>query len=468
VSSPLRFGTDGWRAVIGFEFTGQNLLRVINAIHQWLEEAGEEGELVVGYDNRFNAELFAELTARRLSQLGWEVVLADRPTPTPVIAYTVMEREMAGGLMLTASHNQPHWLGLKLIPRGGVPAPSDTTARIEELIAEQRPDPDLVGRLISDPEPLRREDLSPPYLAHLERLIDFGAISELTQPIYLNYQHGAAIGWVAPLMAKHGIEVVELREDPDPLFGGCQPDPTRENLLADWADNQIEQGIMVAFDGDGDRVGILEDGTLYLTGNELIPLMGDFLLSRGQDGPLARNVATSHLVDRVSEAHGHRVMETKVGFKYLGPALLRGAVVAGEESGGISAREHVPDKDGIYSALRSLEAAARHGSFHLAMVRLWESYGESHAGRRDYRLAPEKKELCYRRLATLSSGEQFLGRRISAVNRLDGIKLIFGETTWICFRASGTEPVLRVYAEAETMGELEALQREAGGFIADL
>lgn len=465
MSSLLRFGTDGWRAVIGFEFTGQNLLRVVDSIHQWLLEEGEDGQLVVGYDNRFNADLFAELAARRMSQMGWEVILTDRPTPTPVIAYTVMAREMPGGLMLTASHNQPHWLGLKFIPRGGVPAPSEITQRIEQFINEQTQVPDPGNLLIDQSSPLRREDLAPSYYAHLEKMIDFDAIKILPQPLYLNYLHGAASGWVAPLLKQHGIEIIELRADPDPLFGGRQPDPTRKNLLADWSDYRLEKGIMVSFDGDGDRVGILEDSTLYLTGNELIPLIGDHLLSHGQQGPLARNVATSHLVDRVSEAHGNQVMETKVGFKFLGPALLRGAVVAGEESGGISAREHVPDKDGIYSALRSLEAAAHYGSFHSSMAHLWERYGESHASRRDFNLSEEKKDLCYQKLSTLDSGDRFLNRTITEVNRLDGHKLIFGKTTWICFRASGTEPVLRVYAEAETVGELEELLRQASTWL---
>jgi len=463
----ITFGTDGWRGVIADDFTFANVALVAQAIADYLTEQGvADRGVVVGYDNRFLAERFADTVAAVLRGRGIPVLLSERPRPTPVIAFAVRHYGAAGAVMLTASHNPPEYSGLKFIPDYAGPALPRITRAIEEHLRRRES-----GSVLYPAEPgagsrgaeVRSIDPDRAYHRHLAQLIDFAAIRRAGVKVVVDPLYGAGIGYLETALGGDGVTVEALHARRDPLFGGSLPDPS-EKHLGELRERVLATGahLGLGLDGDADRLGVIDADGSYVSPNQFLALAAFHLYEvRGEHGPLARTVATTHLVDRIARAYGHEVIETPVGFKYIAQCLLeRGAVAGGEESGGFSMRGHIPEKDGILAGLLAAEMVAVHGKSLTSLLEdVMRRFGRVCSERVDIRTAPAAKERVLERLGSLAPAS-LGGRAVEERVTLDGVKLVRDDGAWVLVRASGTEPVFRVYTEAGTPDDAAAMRRE--------
>ncbi|ACX53046.1 phosphoglucomutase/phosphomannomutase alpha/beta/alpha domain I [Ammonifex degensii KC4] len=463
----IKFGTDGWRGVIARDFTFANVERVAAAIAAYLNEKGQAARgVIVGFDNRFLADRFAEAVAEVLLQWGIPVYFPERSVPTPVVAFGIWHYRTGGAVVITASHNPPEYCGIKFIPEYAGPALPDVTERIESLIESSPSPPAGVKKALR--HPFRPQE---DYFAHLLRLVEGEKIARASLKVVVDPMFGAGIGYLEEILRRCGVSVVTIHDWRDPLFGGDLPDPV-PSRLGELAAKVKETGahLGLALDGDADRLGVITGEGHFVTPNQVLSLLCYHLLSyRGWRGPVARTVATTHLVDRIASAFGVETKETPVGFKYLGKLLREeGCLCAGEESGGLSVKGHVPEKDGILAGLLVVEMAAVHGG---SLWRLWEEvkekFGEVVSRRRDYRTSAEDKERILRLLAGWAeSREELAGQKVVERITMDGVKFVLADGSWVLVRASGTEPVFRVYVEASTEEKVshlhETLKAELG------
>lgn len=452
----IKFGTDGWRGIIARDFTFANVERVAAAVAAYLHEAGVAAKgVVVAYDNRFLAEHFAATVAEVLRRWGIPVYFPARSVPTPTAAFAIKKLGTGGAVMLTASHNPPEYCGIKFIPEYAGPALPEVTSRIETLIGEQPEAP-----VVSSPAPLYEFDPREDYFRHLLGLIDGEMIRRAGLKIIVDPMFGAGSGYLEAILERLGARVTTIHNWRDPLFGGGLPDPVpgrlgelREQVLASGAH------LGLALDGDADRLGIIEADGSFVSPNQILALLAFHLLEkRGWRGPLVRTVATTHLLDRIATAYGEKVFETPVGFKYIGAYLReRGCICGGEESGGLSIRGHVPEKDGILAGLLTAEIAATYGKPLRALLEdLTARFGQLVSKRVDYHTTPEEKERVLKELREFNP-EEFAREKVVRRNRVDGVKLELANGAWFLIRASGTEPVFRVYVEAPTPEMVDAL-----------
>ncbi|MCH7471571.1 phosphoglucomutase/phosphomannomutase family protein [bacterium] len=460
LSETIKFGTDGWRGLIGGDFTFDRAALACSAIRLYLEETGRaDSPLLIGYDCRFAAENYAAHLASHLAAGGQEVVLSSSPCPTPALACAVKQLSAAGAIMLTASHNRYYWQGLKFIPYFAGPAMPESTDRITALIAELAPS--------FRPPALRLEyeggrvDFKEAYFKQLDILINANSLSSTGWKVLYNPMHGTGAGHLDGYLIRAGVETVTINGERDVYFGGVQPDPSPGNIAA-LADKVTEEGcqVLIATDGDADRFGILDSEGRYFGANHALPLLADYLVRyRKLSGALVRNLATTHMLDDVATEHGLELVETRVGFKYIGEHLRRGALIGGEESGGMSVQGHVPDKDGILTALLMIELAATTGEdFHSLYKAMQDQFGPRAFDRTDIRLSEEEKASLFERLGQIEGGA-FAGKGISSRNDTDGVKFVFDDGGWVMLRASGTEPLVRIYLEvtaAETLSKVRA------------
>lgn len=465
------FGTSGWRGVLGENFTFPNVRKVIGAIAQHVIDAGErEKGLVVGYDSRFMGQRFAQEAARVLAGAGIKTYLCERDTPTPVISQVILQRKTAGAVNFTASHNPYDYNGIKFSPAWAGPALPETTRDIERRCneaVEEKYDravtlPDLVGKgLVVDIDP--RES----YLADLERKIDFDAIATIGG-IAVNPLYGAGRGYLDEALLRHNVPVRVINTCSDPYFGGFPPEPA-EKYIQDFIalvknDPQLRLGI--ATDGDADRFGIVDEDGAYIEPNYIIALLLDYLVRvKGMRGGVARSVATSHLIDAVAAKHGIELHETPVGFKYIGELISQDKIIiGGEESAGLSIRGHVPEKDGILACFLVAEMVAREGrSLRELLERLYADVGRFVTKRENITLSAELEKGFSERMRAIPA--DFAGCTVSKVVTIDGTKCILVDGSWVLFRKSGTEPVVRLYGEASSEKKLMALMGAAKGFI---
>ncbi|MDI6907407.1 MAG: phosphoglucomutase/phosphomannomutase family protein [Thermoanaerobacterales bacterium] len=469
----ISFGTDGWRGIMAADFTFANVRLVAQAIADHVLErypGGDGRRVVIGYDHRFLSEHFAEAAAEVFAGRGLQVLLGERAMPTPVTAFTVVHCGAAGAVMLTASHNPPEYNGIKWIPEYGGPALPEVTREIEAQIRRRE-----AGGAAEPGKPADgrrrppRIDPRAAYGEHVRGLVDGEAIGRAGLSVVVDPLWGAGTGYLESILGEMGVRVRALHNYRDPLFGGSLPDPSearlgalRERVLASGAD------LGLGLDGDADRLGIIDRDGSFISPNQLLALVYYHLLeARGERGPAARTVATTHMLDRLAEAHGTRVVETPVGFKYIGQSLMdRGCIVGGEESGGLSIRGHVPEKDGILAGLLAAEIAAVHRKGLGELMRdIHARLGPLYSGRRDVRTTPEKKKEVLERLTGLRP-ERLAGRTVRGRLDIDGLKLLLDDGAWVLVRASGTEPVFRIYAEAparEGVAEVQGAMLELAG-----
>ncbi|MTI95305.1 MAG: phosphoglucomutase/phosphomannomutase family protein [Firmicutes bacterium] len=451
----IKFGTDGWRGIIAEDFTFGNLRRVSAAVTEYLhqQDLARKG-LVIGYDTRFLAEQFAETVAAHLTARGIPVYMAKAATPTPVIAHSILDKKAAGAVMLTASHNPPEYNGFKFIPEYAGPATPDITDAITALIPETAEPVKINRDLITEFDP------APAYKQFLAQQVDFAKLKKITNKIIVNPMHGAGVGYMEAILADLGLDIDVQRNWRDPLFGGIMPEPKPE-LLTDLREAVVAaQGLGLALDGDGDRFGIIDSAGKYLLPNQVLCLLANYLLTqRGIKGPLARTVSTTTMLDRIAKKHGVEIIETPVGFKFQAEAMRKqGAILAGEESGGLSIAGHIPEKDGILACLLMAEITVHYGKpLSELMDELYDEYGKLYTRRLDFRTDADKKQAILKQLEAFKP-ETIGEARVTDIVRIDGWKYLLDDGSWLLVRASGTEAVFRIYCETDSEAKLDTLQ----------
>jgi phosphomannomutase len=445
----ISFGTDGWRATLD-TFTAPRVRMVGQAVATHLREAGHDAPVAVCYDARESSRGFAEELARVLAANGFDVLLPERDRPTPLLAWTIADRDLAGGLMVTASHNPPEYNGVKFIPADGAPALPETTDEIEANLAEPEPLPEEEWGTISE------VDFVESHATHALELADAGDSPLDGLTVAYDAMHGSGRGVTDGLLSRAGASVERLRCERDPDFGGTPPEPSAENLAA--LEERVRDGeaaLGIANDGDADRLAVVTPERGYLDENLFFAALYDTLLESAA-GPAVRTVSTTFLIDRIAEAHGEEVIETAVGFKWVAEAMAESdALMGGEESGGFSVRGHIREKDGVLLALLAA-VAEREEPLDDRVDRLLAEYGEIHQSKTSVDCPDDEKE---RVLADLDGSlpERVAGESVAAVVTKDGFKTVLDSGAWLLVRPSGTEPVLRIYAEAESESRVEEL-----------
>ncbi|MFC7176472.1 phosphoglucomutase/phosphomannomutase family protein [Halosegnis marinus] len=453
----IAFGTDGWRATLD-TFTDGRVRVVGQAVADYLRAAGRDAPVAVGYDARETSRGFAESLCDVLTANGFDCILPERDTPTPVVAWTVRERGLAGALMVTASHNPPEYNGVKFLPETGAPALPAVTGRVEANLREPEALPEAEHGTVTE------TDLVGDYLDHALGLAD-ADLSGLT--VAYDAMHGSGRGVTDRLLERAGAEVVRLRCDRDPTFGGTPPEPTGTRL-GDLV-RAVETGeadLGIANDGDADRIGVVTPGRGYLDPNRYFAALYDYLLE-SHEGDAVRTVSTTFLIDRVAEAHGHTAHETAVGFKWVAEAMLEhDALLGGEESGGFGLRGHLPNKDGVAFALLTAAAEAAE-PFDERVRRVLDEHGEVVQDRVSVDCPDDRKEAVLDALEG-EIPDSVAGASVERVATVDGFKLLLADGSWLLVRPSGTEPKLRVYAESSSTRRVKAVLAEGEALVKSL
>jgi phosphoglucomutase len=461
----IKFGTSGWRGIVADDFTFSGVRRAAAAIAGHVLTQSKKPVLIVGYDTRFFSQEFALAAAAVLESHKCRILFCKEPTPTPTIAHAIIHGKLDGGVNITASHNPAEYNGLKFSGPEGGPALPEVTRDIEKHAVAIKDNPARHHEVEDDFE---RIDPRAPYFEQLARMVRFDLIKKAKGSFVCDAVHGCGAGWLDRVLAVHGVHVEMIRADRDVLFDGTGPDPSEENL-APLKKLVLETKALagLATDGDADRFGILDHDGSFVSPNHILGLLFDYLLeTRGSKLGASRSVATTHLLDAVARLHGVKVYETPVGFKYVG-ALLREDKIAigGEESAGLTIRGHLPEKDGILACLLVAEMIAARGAtlgqqlrdlFKRVGREYWPIRENLHLSLDVQARVPEK----------LQGGvKKFAGRRIAKTDRTDGLKLIFDDGGWVLMRASGTEPLIRIYTEAATPAESQKIAEEARAWI---
>lgn len=464
----IKFGTSGWRGIIGEDFTFENVRIATQGVANYLKKSGQKGSgVVVAYDTRFLSEKFASEAAKILAFNGIQAFLCTRDVPTPTVSFETIRRKAMGAINFTASHNPPEYNGLKFSTANGAPALPEITKAIEKEInsvqeKNERLDVYEKSELIEVIDPKDR------YLKDLREKVDSDAISKSGLRIAIDSLYGTSRDYLDYFLLEAGIEVKIIHNYRDPYFGGFSPECSEKNLgelrkvvLAEKFD------LGLSTDGDADRFGIIDDRNRFVSPNLILSLVALYLKRfRKIPGGLARSVATTHLIDAIAKKLDVPCYETPVGFKYIGELILAGKIaMGGEESAGMSIYKHLPEKDGILACLLVAEMVARTGKkLNQLIEEMYEEFGYFYSKRSDMKLTPALKESLASKLA--NPPKSIGSFEVRRVNTTDGVKLIFDNHAWLLFRLSGTEPVARIYAEACTPKDLKNLLDAGKKFVA--
>ena len=459
----IKFGTDGWRAIISDEFTFANVRVVGQAIANYLHNHKLDGkQLIVGYDPRFLADKFAEEVVKVMESNSISCLFPERDTPTPVIAFCVKDLKASGAVMLTASHNPPEYCGIKFIPSYAGPASLEITKEIEGYIANPE-----VQYGISSGKKAGAERFNPRerYLKYLETIIDIETIKRAKLKVVCDPMFGSGRGYLDHEFERLNCTVFALHSERDVLFGGSLPEPSEEHLkgLCQKVVN-TKADLGLATDGDADRFGVVDETGRFYCANEVISMLASYLIEdKGYSGSIVRSVATTHMLDKIAAIHKMKLHETPVGFKYIAEIMMKEAVViGGEESGGLSIRGHIPEKDGILANLLVAEMVAKKKKpLSQIFANLEGRVGKFYSKRVNMHIAEEKKASLISKLKS-DPPKDFAGRKVAQVRTLDGVKLILDDGSWLLLRPSGTEPLLRAYFESGSRETLRAMEEAAG------
>lgn len=452
----IKFGTDGWRAVVGKEFNKENVETVTKAIGKYVfDNFGLDKKIIVGYDPRNMAEEFALQTAEQLAGYGFNVLISDKVLPTPVLAYSAKHLN-ACAVMFTASHNPPEYLGIKFIPDYAGPATSEIT---DELMYNLNVPFKSKGNGY-----VAKYNFKPDYFAHIEKLIDINKIKELDKNIIFDGLYAASIGYFDKLLESHKIKFDSLHMFHDVNFGGGMPEP-KPKFLKELIEKvkSTHNSVGFANDGDSDRFGVINENGEYVSPNEIIAILLIHLKKhKGYSGPLVKTVGASLLLNKTAEKLGVEVIETAVGFKHVGEAMRKyDPIIGGEESGGLSIKGHIPEKDGILANLLVLEAMAYENKSLVQLQKdLYDFIGcRFYNDRIDKHLAntDEIKPVLQDYKNKTSIGDF----NVKDIDTKDGVKLYFDDnSSWMLVRPSGTEPLLRIYFESDSLEKLERLKAQ--------
>ncbi len=468
----IKFGTDGWRAIIADEFTFENVALCVQGVASYVKELGwADRGVVVGYDTRFGSKDFARCAAETLAANGVRALLCRGVSPTPVVSYSVPKWGAAGAVMITASHNPPEWNGVKFKPHYGGSASTEIVARLEEHVAEA----EAVGaRRMGLEEAFERGwarevDATPEYMDQMGRMVDLGVVRGAGMDVLVDAMHGAGAGYLPRLLEGSTGRVEEIRGEVNPAYPGMhQPEPIAENLTHSSA--LVGSGgfdVGIAYDGDADRLGVLDENGRYFNTLEVFALLALYLLEvKGERGPIVKSITSSDMLFRLGEIYDVPILETGVGFKYAGPLMMKeDALMGGEESGGYGFRGHIPERDGILSSLLFLEFMARTGKRPSELLSmLYERVGEWQYGRRDVPFDVGKRGEFQEALAKSGEVSEIGGMRVVSTDAADGMRFRF-ERGWVMVRLSGTEPLVRIYAEGGSEKDVEAMLDGAGEML---
>lgn len=467
----IHFGTDGWRAIIGEDFTPDNLNRVVAAAARIFKEeavaAGRDadapGTLIVGHDCRQDAHAYAELAAQVAAGEGFNVLLTDDYCPTPTLCWSVAHNDDAvGGIMLTSSHNPAEYLGVKLRMADGGASPAEFTDRVEAVLP---PEPtDILG-------PFQTADLMTDYLAALCELVDVEAIRGANLRVVCDPLYGAGRHYLADLLRDMGVEVVEIHNAEDPTFAGLHPEP-----IQPWVDEGLakvgELGYDALFinDGDADRIAAGDSRGNYVNAHRIITLLTKHMVDRGETGRVVSTVTASAMLDRMCRKLGLELVSTPVGFKWIYGEMEKGGVmIGGEESGGIGLPDHVKERDGLLMALLLTECMAQSGKDLGAIIdEMLADIGRLEFARRGLSITDEQMARFRAETVPAYTADEIAGKRVLDVDRRDGVKLLLEGDAWVMMRPSGTEPLVRIYAEAATTDEVNELLDAAEAVVTSL
>jgi len=468
----IKFGTSGWRGVIADDFTVARVRVVTQAIADHITSQGlKDKGVIVGYDTRFMSERFAEEAVRVLAANGVHAYLSNRDVPTPAVSFEIIRRKAAGGINFTASHNPPLYNGLKFSPAWGGPALPETTKDIETKANSLLEKNSIAAMSLAEAKDkgiAEEIDLRKIYLDDLKKKIDSETIRKAKLKVAVDLLYGTGRDYLDTALRDAGCAVTVIHGHRDTMFGGRSPEPSEENL-AELSDvmNKGKFDIGLAVDGDADRFGIIDTDGTYINPNQVLALVLDYLCrTRGWKGGAARSIATSHLIDAVAKKHGIEVYETGVGFKFIGDLLVQGKIIfGGEESAGMTIKDHVPEKDGILACLLVAEMVARERkSIKDMLKRLYREVGTILDDRVNIRLTEANRKAVGERLSMPMSelgGLRVKGKKTTA----DGTKYMLEDDSWVLMRASGTEPVVRVYVESSSEDKIKDLVEAGRQFI---
>jgi alpha-D-glucose phosphate-specific phosphoglucomutase len=459
VVSPIKFGTDGWRGIIAEDFTFGNVRICAQAVAEYLKQDGlVERGLVIGYDTRFGSEDFAAAAAEVLAGNGVNVCLCQKPAPTPVVSFTVPATKSAGAIIITASHNPGSWNGFKYKSQDAASAPEGLISRIEENIASVSRRGIAVRRLALD-KAIKKGvvdyvDPSPVYFEHIGRLVDVEKLRRQKLNIVVDSMYGAGIGYFREVLEGGNLRVTEINGERNPSFPNIQPEPIARNLtklsrsvVARKAD------VGLATDGDADRIGIMDEKGQFLTQHQVFALLCLYLLEvRGERGAIIRTITSTMMLSRLGKLFDVPVYETQVGFKYVAPLMTKKkAVIGGEESGGYGFRGHVPERDAILAGLYFIDFMAETGKTPSQLLKyLYRKVGAHYYDRRDFHISAAKRRAIVHRLSS-SPPTTLAGARVTKSDTIDGFRFFLDHESWLLIRFSGTEPLVRIYAEAESL-----------------
>lgn len=452
----IKFGTDGWRAIISDQFTFENVEKVAKAIILYLiENKKADRPLIIGYDPRFLADKFAQTVAKVATSSGIDVFMPDRDIPTPVVAWSikyVKKGPASGAVMITASHNPPQYCGIKFIPEYQGPADEKTTKILEEYSNKTVELP-----ISAKKGTINHFDPRDAYIEALKKLIDFEAIRNAKLKVVYDPMYGSGRGYTDFILEQNGCKLESIHNKRDVLFGGSNPEPSDE-LLGELKKKVIEDkaALGLANDGDSDRFGIVDEKGVFYSANQVIAMVFDYLVrDRGFKGSAVRSIATTSMIDEIGKQHGIKVNETPVGFKHIAEYMMReDVIIGGEESGGLSIKGHIPEKDGILACLLVVEMVSRRGKF---LSKVWDDLVNKigrFEGIRGKLKVDEAIKIKLMDGLKKNPPAKVGSLKVVEVKTIDGVKIILEDQSWLLVRPSGTEPIIRIYAESKDKNSL--------------
>ena len=473
MANPIKFGTDGWRGIIAEDFTFDNVRICAQAVAEYLKKAGlDKRSLVIGYDTRFASEDFAAAAAEVIAGNDINVHLCLKPAPTPVVSFAVPATKSAGAIVITASHNPGSWNGFKYKSQDGASAPDEVTSQVEGNIASLIRRGRGVKKLALD-KALKKGivdyvDPSPVYFEHLSHFVNIGKLRRQKLNIIVDPMYGAGIGYFKEVLQGGNLKITEINAERNPSFPQITPEPIAKNLTK-LSRLVVEQkaDVGLATDGDADRIGIVDENGQFLTQHQVFALLCLYLLEvRGERGAMVRTLTSTMMLSRLGKLFGVAVYETPVGFKYVAPLMMeKDAIIGGEESGGYGFRGHVPERDAILAGLYFLDFMVKTGKTPSQLLDyLYSKVGPHYYDRRDFHISAAKRQTILHRLSS-SPPNTVAGTKVTKVDTIDGFRLFLSDESWLLIRFSGTEPLVRIYAEAESLERVETLLDEGKKLI---